>query len=192
MTNGYLSNAALYLVEAISGLYMMLVLLRFLLQKARASFHNPFSQFIVKVTNPPLKPLRRVIPGWGGVDLAALVLLFALQMATLALIYLILGQTFNLAGMGVLAVAELLNLTLTTYLITVIAQAILSWVGPGGPNPLSGLLYSLNEPLLRPVRRLLPLISGIDLSPLVVLIIIQLLKILAVAPLADLGRALGH
>lgn len=191
MGNAYTTNAALYLVDALFGLYMVLVLLRFLLQMVRADFHNPISQFLVKTTNPPLRPLRRVIPGWAGIDLAAVVLLLALQVAKLALIQMIAGQALQTPGLLVFAVAELLDLVLTVFLITIIAQAILSWIGPHTYNPVSALLVGLNEPVLRPARRLLPPISGIDLSPLLVIIALQLLKYLLVLPLADLGRSLG-
>ncbi len=192
MGNAYTSNAALYLVDVLFGLYMMLVLLRLLLQLVRADFYNPVSQFLVRATNPPLKPLRRIIPGWAGIDLASVVLLIALQCTALALSHLIIGRNIDPTSLFVLATAELINLTLTVYLITIIAQAILSWVGPATHNPVSGLLYSINEPVLRPFRRFIPAISGIDLSPLVAIITIQLLKFLLVAPISDLGKELGR
>ncbi len=191
MNNPYLSSASVYLISAISDLFLILVLLRFLLQLARADFYNPLCQFIVKVTNPALKPLRRVIPGWRGIDMASLVLLLAVQALALLLVNLAAGREIAVGALLVLSVAELLSLTLNCYLITILAQVILSWVGPGGHHPVSALLYSLNEPVLRPARRLLPPISGIDLSPIVVLFAIQLLKILVVAPIFDVGRGLG-
>lgn len=190
MNNHYLSNASVYLISAISDLFLILVLLRFLLQLARADFYNPLCQFIVKVTNPPLKPLRRIIPGLKGIDMASVVLLLAVQALALLLINLAIGKEIATGALLVLSVGELLSLTLNCYLITILAQVILSWVGPGGHHPISALLYSLNEPVLRPARRLLPPISGIDLSPIVVLFAIQLLKILVVAPIFDVGRGL--
>jgi len=191
MNNPYLSSASVYLISAISDLFLILVLLRFLLQLARADFYNPLCQFIVKFTNPALKPLRRVIPGWKGIDMASLVLLLAVQALALLLINLAAGREIAIGALLVLSVAELLSLTLNFYLITILAQVILSWVGPGGHHPVSALLYSLNEPLLRPARRLLPPISGIDFSPIAILFAIQLLKILVVAPIFDVGRGLG-
>jgi YggT family protein len=119
------------------------------------------------------------------------VLLMAVQMLSIFLISLTRGMTVPIAGIAVLAVAELINLVFTIYLITLIAQAVLSWIGPGTYNPLTSLLYTLNEPVLRPIRRLIPVISGIDLSPLVALIAIQLLKILLVGPIFDIAASIG-
>lgn len=190
MDNPYLLNASLYLIEAVFGLYLMLLMLRFLLQLVRADFHNPVSQFMVKATNPLLRPLRRIIPGLAGIDLASVVLLFAIQALELGLLNLASGISVDAGALAVISIARLVNLLLTIYLITILIQVILSWVGPQAYNPVVSLLYSLNEPVLRPARRILPPFSGIDLSPLIVLVVIQLLKILVVAPIADLGRAL--
>lgn len=192
MNNPYISNAAAYLVDALFGIYMLMVLLRFVLQLARADFYNPISQFLVKATNPPLRPLRRIIPGLWGIDLAAVVLLLGLQMLALWLIHLAGGRGISPEGLFVLSVAELLSLALNMFLITILIQVILSWVGPGVYNPLTSILHSINEPLLGPARRMLPAMSGIDFSPLVVLIVIQLMKILVLAPVADLGRGLAY
>ncbi len=191
MPNPYLSNASVYLISALSDLFLILVLLRLLLQLTRADFYNPVCQFIVKVTNPALKPLRRMIPGWRGIDMASVVLLFGVQFLALLLIHLAVGRGPNLVAVAVESVAGLLSLTLNLYLITILAQVILSWVGPGGGHPVIGLLYRINEPVMRPARRLLPPISGLDLSPIVVLFAIQLLKILVVAPIYDLARGLS-
>jgi YggT family protein len=192
MDNPYLSTASAFLIDTVFGLYILLVLLRFLLQIARADFYNPICQFLVKVTNPPLKPLRRIIPGLWKIDLASIVLLLALQMISGWLIHLAGGRAISIEGLFVLSATELLALALNTFLIAILLQVILSWVGPGTRNPLSSILYSLNEPLLGPARRVLPSMSGIDFSPLLVLVAIQLLKILVISPLSDLGKALAY
>ena len=189
--NGYFSASAVFLIETIFGLYMLTVLLRFILQWVRADFHNPISQFLVKVTNPPLKPLRLIIPGIGGLDLAAIVLLLALQAIKLMLLATTGGFSLAPAGLIVMSVGELIALVLNMYLITIIIQAIISWVGPGTYNPVTAILHYVNEPVLAPARRIMPAISGIDLSPLLVLIVIQLLKFLLVAPILDVGRAMA-
>lgn len=188
---GYFSSAGAFIIEAIFGLYIMVVMLRFVMQMARADFYNPISQFIVKVTNPPLKPLRRLIPGVAGIDLASIVLMLVLEMAKLALIALTAGAVLSFAGLAVLSIAELVALVLNLYMITILIQIILSWVGQGGHNPLTGILYAINEPIMRPARRILPPISGIDLSPILIFLAIGLLKILVVAPITDLGRSLA-
>ena len=191
MNEAYMSHAAVFLINAVAGIFLVLVLVRLILQLVRADFHNPVSQFVVKATNPVLKPLRRVIPGWGGVDLASIVLLLAVQMLALFLIFIAMGTKVAFASLFVLSIAELLKLVFNFFMVTILFQVILSWIGPGTYHPVTALLYSVNDILLRPAQRLVPPFSGIDLSPLVVLIVIQLLKILAVAPLMDLGRSLG-
>jgi YggT family protein len=192
MDNPYLSNASAFLIDTVFGIYILLVLLRFLLQLARADFYNPICQFLVKATNPPLKPLRRIIPGLWKIDLASIVLLLALQMIAVWLIHLAGGRSISIEGLIVISAAELLALTLNIFLVTILIQVILSWIGAGAYNPLSSLLYSLNEPLLGPARRVLPTMSGIDFSPLLVLVVIQLLKILVVSPFSDLGKILAY
>jgi len=189
--NGYFSSAAGFLIEAIFGIYMLLVLLRLMLQMVRADFYNPLCQFIVKATNPPLKPLRRIIPGLAGIDMASVLLLLVLQMLKLFLLALAAGMHLSFAALAVMSVGELIALVLNIYMITILLQVILSWVGPGGHNPLTSILYALNEPVMRPARRILPPISGIDLSPILVFLAIGLLKILVVGPILDLGRGLA-
>ena len=192
LDNPYVSNAAAYMLETVFTLYILMVLLRFMLQLARADFYNPICQFLVKATNPPLRPLRRVIPGLWGMDLASVVLLILLQMLALWLIHLAGGQAVAMAGLFLLSLSELLALTLNVLLVTILVQVIMSWLNPGAYNPLLSILYSLNEPLLRPARRMIPGFSGVDLSPLVVLVLIQLTKILIVAPLRDAGLGLAY
>ncbi|MFC1751010.1 YggT family protein, partial [Pseudomonadota bacterium] len=166
--NGYFSSAAGFLIEAVFGIYMLAVLLRLVLQLARADFYNPICLFLVKVTNPPLKPLRRIIPGLAGLDMASVLLLVALQMLKLFLITLTAGIAIGPAGLAVLSIGELIALLLNLYMVSILIQVILSWVGPGGQNPVTAILYYINEPVLRKARRILPPISGFDLSPILV------------------------
>ena len=187
----YAGNAGVFLIQTLFGLYLVAVMLRFLLQMTRADFYNPVSQFLVKVTNPPLIPLRRVIPGLIGIDMAAVVLLLVIQAVELVLVGMEQGFSLGIPGLLVLTVAELLNVLLNIYFFTILIQVILSWVNPGGYNPAIALLYSLNEPILSRARRIIPPISGFDLSPIVVFIGIQLIKILLVSPIADIGKRLA-
>ena len=189
MGNPYATDAATLLIETLFGLYIVIVLLRFLLQWVRADFYNPVSQFIVKVTQPPLAPMRRIIPGFAGLDLAALVLMLILQFIELWLIFAVRGIAPDFAGIAILSVAELVQLCIYVFLFSIIVQVVLSWISPDTYNPVTALLYRLNEPLLRPARRLLPPFSGIDLSPLVVIIALQLGSILLVRPIRDLARS---
>lgn len=191
MENPYFAASAVFVIQTVFGLYILAVMLRLLLQWVRADFYNPVSQFLVKVTNPPLRPLRRVIPGWGGIDLASVLLLFVLELIEQFLINTALGVAQPVAGLALSAVVALLALLLNIYLFGIIIQAILSWVAPTSYNPAVGLLHSLTEPLLAPARRFIPPISGIDLSPIAVLLLLQLTKMLILAPLADVARHLS-
>ncbi|MEO6696396.1 MAG: YggT family protein [Gammaproteobacteria bacterium] len=188
---GYFGNAAVFLVQTVFGFYILVVMLRFLLQWLRADFYNPVSQFLVKITTPALRPLRRLIPGFGGIDFASLVLILALQIIELVLVTKLLGQPLSVAGLLVLTVAELVSLLIKVFLFSILIQVILSWVRPGDHNPISLLLYQLNEPLLAPARRIIPVISGLDLSPILVLVLLQLSLMLLVAPLQDFGMLLN-
>lgn len=189
--NGYLATPLEFLVSTVFQLYILAVLLRFLLQWARASFYNPLAQFLVKITNPPLKPLRRFIPGLWGLDFAAVVLMLALQMVSLALIAALRGVAVGAGTLFLLSLAELVELTFYVFIFSILIQALLSWVNPGRYNPITDALHSLNEPILRPIRRVMPPVSGFDLSPLVAIIGLQVLLMLIMPPLRDLARLAG-
>ncbi len=191
MGGNYAEHAGVFLIQTLFGLYILAIMLRFLLQWVRADFYNPVSQFLVKVTNPPLKPLRRLIPGFWGIDLAAVVLMLLLQMLELFLVGVVVGQSFRPLGVLVMSAGELLSLAIYVFMVAIIIQIILSWIQPGAYNPVTGLINRLSEPLLAPARRLIPPISGLDLSPLAVLILLQLSLILLVSPIRDLGRMLA-
>ena len=186
----YVNNAGVFLIQTLFGLYLLAVMLRFLLQAVRADFYNQVVQFLVKITNPPLIPLRRLIPGIMGLDMAAVVLMLVLKIIELYLSFGIVGQSPSFGGVIVVAVADLLLLLINVLFWAVIVQAILSWVNPDPRNPVVFLLYQLTEPVLRPARSLLPPISGFDLSPLLVLIVLQLTKMLLIAPIFDIGRSM--
>lgn len=188
----YFGNAATFLIQVLFGFYILAVMLRFLLQWVRADFYNPLVQFLVKLTNPPLIPLRRFIPGIFGLDMAAVVLMVALQVIELLLVFAISGYTANIQGLLTLSAAELLTLLINIYFWAVIIQAVLSWINPDTYHPAIILLHQLTEPLLRPARNILPPISGLDLSPILVLIALQLANIMLVAPIRDVGfRLMG-
>jgi YggT family protein len=172
---GYFSNAGLFLLNVIFGLYIFAVLLRFLLQLVRADFYNPIAQFLVTVTNPPLKPLRRIIPGMYGIDLASLVLLLALELVFQALLATLLSQPLTVATLLVRGIFDLLHSTLNVFLFGILIMVILSWINPY-PNALSQLLDRLTGPLLRPARRRIPSFSGIDLSPMLVMLVLVLIQ----------------
>ncbi len=184
MSGSYLTNPIIFLIQTLFGLYILAVLLRFLLQLVRADFYNPISQFLVKVTNPPLKLMRRIIPGLGGIDLASLILVWLLKSIEILLIILVSGSAVNLVAPLLWAIPELAELLINIFFFSILIQVILSWVSPGNYNPAIGLLYSLTGPVLRPAQKLLPPMGGLDLSPMLVMIGLFLLKMM-LDPLRD-------
>jgi len=179
-----------FLLSTLFQLYIAVVLLRFLLQWVRADFYNPLSQFIVKVSNPLVRPLRRIVPGWGGLDVATLLLAYLLTLLQVTLVGttitpyevpgLLDGQILGVPSLLLVSLVDMFALAISLFIIAIIIQAISSWISPGQYNPAIALLASMTEPMLRPARRLLPPISGIDLSPLLVLLALQVLKMLLV------------
>lgn len=185
---GYFTDAGLFLVDTLFSLYIYAVLLRFLLQMVRADFYNPIAHFLVVVTNPPLKPLRRLIPGLYGIDLASVVLLLVLELAYQSIIGWLLGLPLSAGFMVLKGVLHLLQATLNVYLFGILIRVILSWISPY-PSALSQMLARLTEPLLRPARRLIPPMSGIDFAPMVLLLGITLMQ-MALPYLLRAGLAL--
>lgn len=188
---GYLGNALAFLVDVTLGLYIFAVLLRFLFQLVRADFYNPVSQAVVRITNPPLSRLRRHIPAIGGIDSASVLLLVALQSLALWLKFFLLGHPPAVAGILVGALAALLAKAIYVIIGALLILVVASWVAPGSYSPLLSLADDLVRPIVRPVRRRLPDLGGLDLSPMVVLVILQLLMMLLVWPLRDIGIMLS-
>ncbi|WP_456378244.1 YggT family protein [Thiolapillus sp.] len=190
MGAGYATNPLIFILQFLFGAYILIVLLRFFLQLTRADFYNPLSQFIVKVTSPALVPLRRIIPSMGGMDISALVLAWALKALELLLVVLISTGAFTPGFAIIGAIPGLIELCINIFLYGIIIQAILSWVSPGSYNPAASLLHTLTAPVLRPVQRLIPPISGIDLSPMAAILGLIVLKMLIIPPLNQLVAGL--
>ncbi len=171
-------QALQFLLHNVLSLYIYVVLLRFMLQLAKADFYNPLSQFIVKATNPLLKPLRHLIPPIKGQDIAALVLAIALYALMVTLIALLIyNQHVQILQILIWSLAGVFYSILGIYLFGIIISAILSWIPSTQGHPAANLLWQLVEPLLAPVRKILPDLGGIDLSPLVVLLILNVIRI---------------
>ena len=191
MGTSYMTDPVIFLIDTLCSLYILAVLLRFLLQWCSAEFYNPISQFLVKITHPPLKVLRRFVPPIGKIDTSSLVLLISLQMLTDFFILLLKGIAISFTALIVLSISQLLSLLINVFIFSVFARAILSWISPGTFNAASSILYSLTEPLLLLCRRLVPDLGGIDLSPLIALIALQLAKMLLLPPLQELIALIG-
>ena len=186
----YFSDAGLFLIDIVLGIYILLVLLRFLLQITRADFYNPISQFIVRATNPPLVRLRRFIPGLWGIDLSALLLALGIEAIRISLTAVLLGHSPRFAGVILLSIGEITKLAVYIVILSIFVRALLSWFSSGLHHPMTILLHSFTDPILRPARRIIPATGGIDLSPLIAFIVMMLVLKLFVQPILDLGRAL--
>ena len=182
----YIQDALGFTVEILLGLYLIAAILRFLFQLLRVDFHNPISQTIVKVTAAPLRLLRRFIPGLSGIDLASIVLIVGVALCKVFLLATIAGKSISLGAALIWSVAEPINTICWVFLIAIFVRVILSWVAPRSYNPGIRIITGLTEPLLAPFRRLLPGLGGLDLSPIFVIIAINLVQKLVVNPLFDL------
>jgi YggT family protein len=176
--NASTTNAFSYLISTLIDLYIAAVLLRLLLQWVRADFYNPVCQFLVKVTNPVLVPMRRVIPSIGRLDTASVVLMLLLEIAAVWILSRLSASPIGLGPVVIFSVMKLLATLLWTYFFLIIAMVILSWFGNRLQHPIIPLIYQLTLPVLRPIRKWIPAIAGIDLSPLFALIAIRFLLLL--------------
>lgn len=190
MDNSYFTNPLVFLVQVIFGLYALVVMLRFVLQLVRADFYNPVSQFVVKLTSPPLNPLRRVIPSIAGMDTASLLLAWLVKTLETFLVFWINGAGPQFAASALFAIPEVIGLLINIFLFATIILAILSWVSPGGHNPAAAVLDDLTRPLLRPLRSRLPMTGGLDFSPMLLILGLILLKMLLIPPVEALIRQL--
>ena len=173
-------NPLIFLVDVIFDLYIAVLLLRFIMQQVRADFYNPISQFIVKITQVPVTAMRRFIPGFKGVDIATLFLVLILIFLKLIIIYTLKGVSINVVGLIIYSLYDLIQLIINVFIFALFLQALLSWVNPDPHNPVMGLLSSLTYPILKHVRRIVPPVSGLDLSTLFAIIgLMFLTKIIA-------------
>ena len=191
MDSTYFTNPIILIIEAVSSLYILAVMLRFLLQWTGADFYNPISQFLVKATQPPLRLLRRYIPPMGKIDTSSLVLMVALQMLADWGIWMLRGVSIGIGSLTILSLMELINLLFNVFIFSIFARALLSWLNPGSFDATSSVLYSLTEPVLRIGRRFVPDMGGVDLSPLAVLLFLQLAKMIILPPLSQLANLIA-
>jgi YggT family protein len=171
-----INDAAIFIIQTLGSLYLLIVLMRFILQLVRANFYNPLCQFVVKATQPLLKPLRRVIPSVFGLDMSSLVLALLLQILLFVVILMLNGyQAFTLLLLpwGLIGI---FSLFLKIIFWSMIISVILSWVAPGSRSPGAELVAQITEPVLAPFRRLIPNLGGLDISPIFAFIVIQLIQ----------------
>ena len=159
---GYFANAGQIVIQFVFVALVTLIVLRVLLQWVRANFYNPICQFVYKATNPVLMPLRKVIPAWRNLDIAGI------------------------------ALADLIDFVLLLYIVLVLARVVISFAGADSYHPIVPPILQLTEPVMKPFRRLLPNVGGLDFSPVVVLLAITLARVLIAKPLLDLGGRLAQ
>lgn len=176
MNNG---DPFIFLIDTLFSLYITIMYLRFILQQVGADFYNPISQFLVKATQPPVKIARKIIPPFGKIDTASLVLTLALILLKLFLLYVVIsGYQLNFIHLLTLLLHDFIELSFNIFIFAIFIQAILSWVNPDPGNPVSAILYSLTYPVLQRIRKFVPPMGGLDLSALVALIGLTFLKLL--------------
>lgn len=172
------TEALVFIVNAIAQLYLFVLLLRILLPWLGADFRNPIAQAILKITSPVVVPLRRIIPPVGRIDTATVLVAFIIQYLLILLILLIYGRTAGFGAIALTAVVNLVLLTLRLFVFAIIIRVILSWVAPGGYNPALAIIHTLTDRVLQPFRRVIPPLGGLDLSPLLAIILITAVTII--------------
>lgn len=179
-----MQNALIFLLKTLMDLYLLTFLLRLIMQWVRANHYNPFAQFVYKVTGPLVIPVRRILPSIRGVDTATIVVMAALEILVTWLLQRFAGLALPIGPLLLYALLRLILLALWFYTGMLIIYVLLSWFGDRSRNPMAVLLGELVEPLLRPARRLVPSIGGLDLSPLIVILLLQAAMIAIPLPLA--------
>lgn len=188
----HLQNALLFSLHTICSIYISIVIIRFLLQLVRADFYNPVTQFIVKATNPVLVPLRKIIPGWLGIDWSCVLVALLLQSIEIGLTLYIKGFTVaptvpSISGLLIWSSGELIDATLVICMIATFVQIVASWIAGSQYNPFVHVCTDITAPVFNRIRNIMPNTGMLDLSPMVVIFLIILLRLL----LADFIIALG-
>lgn len=168
-----MTQALYFIVKTLAQLYLLLLLLRFWLPWLRADFRNPIAQGILRFTSPLIIPLRRFLPSIGRLDTATVLVAFIVQYVTVLALLAILRRAADTAEVALIAIIELAILSLNLFFFAILIRIILSWVAPGNYNPITALLNTLSEPVLRPFRRLIPSIGGLDISPIFAIVLLQ-------------------
>jgi len=175
------AQVGLLLVNAVAGFFLFIIVLRFLLQAVRADFYNPISQFVIKATNPLLVPVRKLVPGFGGFDIAALVLLVAVELVAIILSLLIMDYSpLPVTNIAIWAVLGAVGLFLKLYFWGILIMIVASWLAPQSHNPALLLLRQIVDPVMKPIRKMLPDMGGLDISPIIVFLGIQVLEVILI------------
>lgn len=167
-----ISSAIVFVVNALTSLYLLVLLLRFWMPWLRADFRNPLAQGILRFTSPVVIPVRRIVPSFGRLDTATVLVAFVIQYLTVLLLLLILGQSAGIVAVAVTSIVKLAVLSINLFVYAIFIRIILSWISQGGYNPATAIITTLTEPLLRPFRRVIPPLGGFDISPIFAVILL--------------------
>lgn len=184
------NNAGIFLINTLFDLYLFILVIRLILCWVRADYFNPLSQFVIKLTQPIIVPLRRFIPTYSGIEFSTLIVIILLGMLKFLLISVMVFGLPNLIGICIMSLADALKLVLNVFFYAILLQAILSWVQPGY-SPMARVLAQITTPIMRPFQRFIPPVGGFDISPIPALILLQLLIIILVNPLTLFGSEIA-
>ncbi|MBL8522253.1 MAG: YggT family protein [Betaproteobacteria bacterium] len=190
------TQALLYVLETIFNLFALAALTRFYAQAFRAPFRNPVANFVVALTDFAVKPLRRVVPGAMGLDLASLIVAWLTQVLLLIAMYALVSTAILVSpgfwpGVALLALVKVVKLSIYLLMGVVFILAIMSWMNPY--HPIRPFFEALARPFLKPFQRIIPLVGGVDLSPLALLLLLQVILMVPMVWLeGEAGRALSR
>ena len=188
MTNPYILNAGFFLLNTLVIFYTYILIARFLLQLFKVDFFNPICQGVVRITDPTLNPMRKLLPRSILFDYSAIILAFTLQLVGLSLLSLFSDDRAGLIGLILVTLAATLNKILNFLIFAILAHVVISWLSHGGYNPLLEIINSISAPLLKKARKFLPRTGSLDFSPMLVIIALQLVIMLVIIPLRDFGH----
>jgi YggT family protein len=181
-----------YLLDTVFSFYVMLLMMRLLLQRLHANYYNPLCQFVIRLTTPVVRPLQHWLPTWHGVDTAVLTVVVALTAIKFVFMgWMVFAASPRFSGLFVWTVGDILQNAVHLFMVLIIGRVVLSWIHNVQLAPILEVLYKLTEPTLRPVKRIIPPVSGYDLSPLFLILVLQLLVILVAAPMENYGQFLA-
>ena len=184
-------QVGLFLTQVLFDLFLILLMLRFIFQFLRVNFYNPMAQFVVKATSFLVVPVRRVVPGFWGIDFATIIVIIFVALLKATAFLFLSQKAFTPINISVYTTITLVDLIISLFFYAILIRVILSWVAPFSNSPIATVIYTITEPMLRGVRKIIPPIGGFDLSPLIVSIVLIALKILSVAYLYQIGKYLG-
>ena len=167
-----IASAIVFIVNAVTSLYLLVLLLRFWMPWLRADFRNPLAQGILRLTSPIVIPVRRIVPSFGRLDTATVLVAFIIQYLSVLLLLLIMGQAAAIPVIALTAIVKLVVLSINLFVYAIFLRIILSWISQGGYNPATAIIATLTEPVLRPFRRLIPPLGGFDISPIFAIILL--------------------